>query len=81
MKRTAVGLAAVAALGVAVLVPATGQSQGLANDHAGATHAEREGRGPAAAREELAGDLVIGTSTPPHADGAPSGIRHYLSCT
>ena len=80
MKRTAVGLAAVAALGVAALIPAVGQSQAPRTITLNAAHDGREGRGPATAGQELCRRaLFMSTSSLRNAEGARVGTGN-LSC-
>ena len=79
MKRTAVGLAAVAALGVAVLIPSVGQSQAprtvTFDAHTKSVKVvDLPPRG-----KSSAGDLVMAISTLRGADGARAGTE-YLSC-
>lgn len=79
MKRTAVGLAAVAALGVAVVVPSVGQSQAprtitLESHTQSVRVVDLPPRG-----KSSAGDLVMAISRLQNADGTRAG-REYLTC-
>lgn len=79
MKRTAVGLAVVAALGVTVLIPAAGQSQAsrtitLSAYSKGVKVVDLPPRG-----KNSAGDLVMSISSLRNAEGARVGTG-YLSC-
>ena len=79
MKRTAVGLAAVAALGVAALIPAVGQSQAprtitLNARTTGVKVVDLPPRG-----KSSAGDVLMSTSSLRNAEGARVGTGN-LSC-
>jgi hypothetical protein len=79
MKRTAVGLAAVAALGVAALVPSVGQSQAsrtitLDSHTKSLKVVDLPPRG-----KSSAGDVVVAVSTLRNADGVRAGTG-YLNC-
>ena len=79
MKRTAVGLAAVAALGVAVVMPSVGQSQAprtitLESHTQSVRVVDLPPRG-----KSSAGDLVMAISSLQNADGTRAG-REYLTC-
>jgi hypothetical protein len=79
MKRTAVGLAAVAALGVAVVIPSAGQSQAprtitLESHTKSVKVVDLPPRG-----KSSAGDLVMAISALRNADGTRAGTE-YLSC-
>ena len=79
MKRTAVGLAAVAALGVAALIPSVGQSQAprtitLDSHTKSVKVVDLPPRG-----KSSAGDLVMAISTLRNSEGARVGTE-YLRC-
>jgi hypothetical protein len=79
MKRTAVGLAAVAALGIAVVIPSVGQSQTphtitLASHTKSVKVVDLAPRG-----KSSAGDLLVSTSILRNTDGARVGTG-YLTC-
>ena len=79
MKRTAVGLAAVAALGVAVVIPSVGQSQAprtitLDSHTRSVKVVDLPPRG-----KSSAGDLVMAISTLRNSEGARVGTE-YLDC-
>jgi hypothetical protein len=80
MKRTAVGLAAVAALGVAVAIPSVGQSQTsrtiTLNAHTKSVKVvDLPPRG-----KSSSGDLIVSISTLRNVDGARVG-KGYIACT
>jgi hypothetical protein len=80
MKRTAVGLAAVAALGVAVVVPSVGQSQTARtitlNAHTKSVNVvDLPPRG-----KSSAGDVVMAVSSLRNTDGSRAGTE-YIDCT
>jgi hypothetical protein len=80
MKRTAVGLAAVAALGAAVVIPSVGQSQTsrtvTLNAHTKSVKVvDLPPRG-----KSSSGDLIVSISTLRNPDGARVG-KGYISCT
>jgi hypothetical protein len=79
MKRTAVGLAAVAALGVAALIPSVGQSQAprtitLDSHTKSVKVVDLPPRG-----KSSAGDLVMAISTLRNSEGARVGTE-YIDC-
>lgn len=79
MKRTAVGLAAVAALGIAALIPSVGQSQGertitLTSHTQSVKVVDLPPRGKASA-----GDVLVSITRLQDADGKRVGTGH-LSC-
>lgn len=80
MKRTAVGLAAVAAVGVAVVIPSAGQSQTSRTVTLDAhTNSVKVVDLPPRGKSS-SGDLIVSISTLRNADGARVG-KGYLSCT
>ena len=81
MKRTAVGLAAVAALGVAVVDPERRPVAGAADDHAGRRTRQSVKVVDLPPRgKSSAGDLVMSHLEPPERRGRTRGDREYLSC-
>jgi hypothetical protein len=80
MKRTAVGLAAVAALGVAVAIPSVGQSQTSRTITLDAHTKSVKVVDLPPRGKSSSGDLIVSISTLRNVDGARVG-KGYIACT